>query len=160
MYCWESREVSIALPGKQGGKKGRISFSIHNFSQLFTKPPALQAPGSPELEDSKQPARAFCSIPRLSARKLSLPGNSEQTVGTSFSSTQREGLFVCSPSLWIKQKTKVKGEIEKGPGRNRNTGTSAVSGVLPLTATVPGSYRRLFEWGQNTRPPPLQQVAG
>lgn len=102
-------EVSIGSP-REARREERQDFSIHNFSQLLTKPPALQAPGSPELEDSRQPARAFCSIPRLSARKLSLPDDSEQTVDASFSSTQRTDLFLCSPSLQIKQKTKTKGK--------------------------------------------------
>lgn len=44
---------------REGRREERQDFSIHNFSQLFTKPPALQASGSPELEDSRQPARAF-----------------------------------------------------------------------------------------------------
>lgn len=51
-------------PG-EARREERQDFSTHNFSQLLTKPPAFQAPSSPGLEAPEQPARAFCSIPRL-----------------------------------------------------------------------------------------------
>lgn len=70
-------ERSENCSSREVRREERQDFSIHNLSQLFTKLPAPLAPRSPELEASRQPARAFCFIPRLSAGKLSLPDDSE-----------------------------------------------------------------------------------
>lgn len=71
----------IALLGKQGGEE-KQDFFIHHFSQLLTKPPALQAPSSPELEAFRQPARAFAPSP--GSLQGNLPDDSEQTVVRAF----------------------------------------------------------------------------
>lgn len=63
-------------------REEKQDFSIHHFSQLLTKPPALQGPSGPELEAFRQPARAFA--PSSGSLQGNLPDDSEQTVARAF----------------------------------------------------------------------------
>lgn len=63
-------------------REEKQNFSIHHFSQLLTKPPALQGPSSPELEAFGQPSRALAPSP--GSLQGNLPDDSEQTVGRAF----------------------------------------------------------------------------
>lgn len=88
----EIYSVQCILLGKHGSgvdcsagearREEKQDFSSHHFSQLLTKPPALQGPSSPELEAFRQPARAFAPSP--GSLQGNLPDDSEQTVVRAF----------------------------------------------------------------------------